>query len=490
MEPERKIEKLLRAFAKKRRADAGAPLELHPATRRILQGEVSRRTPSQRSEGNFFLKVFGGLRSRLVYAACAVAVVLAGVMVLLPVLRRTKTETLAEMSVRNEPLHRAAQPAVATATPAPTAPAVEPPTTRSMSGVSGEMGGGGGGGVSDNVEKKPPVTHVAGSHVDMLSDKEAENRTVALSDGITTKLARTMTNAVRSFGGINGASGSNLNRTTAVSRNATLATRAEVPAGAEGMANKIALKPEPPAQPPALAANDSIALNLGVTNYFKDISKTKVAKSDAFVPQQFYRNQPLTDRKALSATVPVLANFQVQQNGREMRVVDEDGSVYSGYVQTDVTDMQKQPALDMVPSASSPAMPAAPSAGFQAGAAHASIAKRQQLAPTGQTPALYGGNAGTNQAALQAAQNYSFRVAGTNRSLNQNVIFTGNLLAITNQAPFMQQSNFTVANGDVMQVVPAGQLPSQLPLFNSRISGKAVIDDHREIEINAVPATR
>ena len=45
MEPERKIEKLLRAYAQKRRAAAGDPLKLHPATRRLLQDEVSRRAP-------------------------------------------------------------------------------------------------------------------------------------------------------------------------------------------------------------------------------------------------------------------------------------------------------------------------------------------------------------------------------------------------------------------------------------------------------------
>ena len=43
MEPERPIEKLLRACARKRRDEAGPPFELHPATRRWLQGEVARR---------------------------------------------------------------------------------------------------------------------------------------------------------------------------------------------------------------------------------------------------------------------------------------------------------------------------------------------------------------------------------------------------------------------------------------------------------------
>ena len=44
MNDERPIEKLLRRYAKKRRDAAGAS-ELHPATRRLLQGEVERQYP-------------------------------------------------------------------------------------------------------------------------------------------------------------------------------------------------------------------------------------------------------------------------------------------------------------------------------------------------------------------------------------------------------------------------------------------------------------
>ncbi len=42
-EPEKKIEELLQSYSRKRREDAGAPLEMHPATRRMLQGEVARQ---------------------------------------------------------------------------------------------------------------------------------------------------------------------------------------------------------------------------------------------------------------------------------------------------------------------------------------------------------------------------------------------------------------------------------------------------------------
>src|SRR5712692_1133074 len=46
-EPNRKMDELLKSYAKKRRADAGAPLELHPATRRLLQSEVARLRPGR-----------------------------------------------------------------------------------------------------------------------------------------------------------------------------------------------------------------------------------------------------------------------------------------------------------------------------------------------------------------------------------------------------------------------------------------------------------
>ena len=51
MEQERKIEKFLKAYAKKRRGQAGGPFTLDPATRRILQNEVSQSAPASEDEG-------------------------------------------------------------------------------------------------------------------------------------------------------------------------------------------------------------------------------------------------------------------------------------------------------------------------------------------------------------------------------------------------------------------------------------------------------
>jgi hypothetical protein len=46
-EPNNKMDETLKAYARKRREEAGAPLEIHPATRRLLQGEVARLRGSQ-----------------------------------------------------------------------------------------------------------------------------------------------------------------------------------------------------------------------------------------------------------------------------------------------------------------------------------------------------------------------------------------------------------------------------------------------------------
>jgi hypothetical protein len=83
MEPERKIEKLLRAYAKKRRAEAGDSLKLHPATRRLLQGEAARRAPRPGKAGTpgFFLAVFW---RRPVFALCVVATAFIGVSLFRP----------------------------------------------------------------------------------------------------------------------------------------------------------------------------------------------------------------------------------------------------------------------------------------------------------------------------------------------------------------------------------------------------------------------
>src|SRR5260221_6530253 len=60
-EPDNQIDELLQAYAKKRREQMGAPPDLHPATRKLLQGEVARTFPKKPSAAESwfsFLKIF------------------------------------------------------------------------------------------------------------------------------------------------------------------------------------------------------------------------------------------------------------------------------------------------------------------------------------------------------------------------------------------------------------------------------------------------
>ena len=157
-------------------------------------------------------------------------------------------------------------------------------------------------------------------------------------------------------------------------------------------------------------------------------------------------------------TLPVLVNFKVEQAGRDLRVVDGDGSVYKGVVDEENT-LYKQ------------------------------ISERQQqkLAIANdskfkfQTPKQTEAVSQTKQ--LDAEIYYLYRVEGTNRTLNQNVVFTWNFVD-TNA---LASGNLNYQN--TAQKLDATKLPSQFPalLQNSHINGRAQFGEGREVEVNAVP---
>jgi len=156
----------------------------------------------------------------------------------------------------------------------------------------------------------------------------------------------------------------------------------------------------------------------------------------------------------------------MRQNGDAISVVDGDGSVYHGSVRPETATVRNEPA---------------PPGTFAVRA----------VPPQSQMKAAQ--SAGNEQ---QAAQNYFFRVAGTNRTLQQNVVFTGNLLANSGMPQTAQTSNSFGgvggggggAGNQLQQAVTNAS--QQSPLSNSRIVGTAVIASTNQIEINAVPVTQ
>src|SRR4051812_45233726 len=120
MEPERKIERLLRAFAKKRRDQAGSALELHSSARKQLQDEVTRLASKKTGAG---LSLFSWFRPRLAFAAGFLVIVALTAWFLLPVLNGRKPQTFASADKNaKESLSDRAQampPAAPTLAPAP-----------------------------------------------------------------------------------------------------------------------------------------------------------------------------------------------------------------------------------------------------------------------------------------------------------------------------------------------------------------------------------
>jgi hypothetical protein len=101
METERKIEKLLRAYAKKRRADAGDPLKLHPATRRLLQGEVARRNPKPDDEGESSVTLWQLFQQRWAVLVGFAVIIFFGAALFLPSLSSAKKRAQAITALNN-----------------------------------------------------------------------------------------------------------------------------------------------------------------------------------------------------------------------------------------------------------------------------------------------------------------------------------------------------------------------------------------------------
>jgi hypothetical protein len=145
----------------------------------------------------------------------------------------------------------------------------------------------------------------------------------------------------------------------------------------------------------------------------------------------------------------------VEQNGNNMKVLDADGSVYTGSVQI----AQQEP-----------------SAGGRAG-----TPKFQTVSPAAKS-------------AIPAPQRYFFRVAGTNRNLNQNVVFSGNFIPLTNtQFAIGAHGGFGGLNsgggggGGATAGAITGQ-PIEAVLPNSQINGTVMIGDQKAIDVIATPA--
>jgi hypothetical protein len=467
MNDERPIEKLLRRYAQKRRDETGDPLVLHPATRRLLQGEVARQFPkpvpdSKPSTTDFFAL----LARRWVYAVGIFVVLGISAAMLLPALSKSKNRALlaqkgaVEEAVLRENIAPAAAPAPALA---PATPPVEAQPTLAVAADRRDqpaLAPSGGGNIFRLRDESSVVAYSVTNGVasgdlslraaDAKKDADAPRKreeTKNVSFGVSPDSAAPATRALTLQPPARTAEETVATGSLALNRPGK-AGPAETTVATDGLSETR----QTLAVPPAAVTSAAPGTRTQAKAFFARGGGVE-KEADRFYSQSFANVVP-EQLKAKVAKVqtetpvtPVLANFQVQNVGNELRVIDSDGSTYLGEVSNTTAGLGAT-------LAQSPASVSFESAG--------------QLRT--QTPA----SAAT--ASQPAAQNYLWRVEGTNRTLNQNVVFTWNFVETNSLAASPLPSSST-------------QLPAQLPaqLQNSLIYGRAQIGPAQQIEVNAVP---
>lgn len=443
MNDERPIEKLLRRYAKKRRDEAGAPLELHPATRRLLQREVARQLGKAGAEESPSAGWLALLRAKWVYATAAACAVVAAVGLVVFNHKPDGPEELAGRKAApvEAPALGAGGALAKAADRAPLSDALtptieekkaqledlKPVAAPSRSGEAAAV-------VASAAPASSPVTPPAPAVSPGLAEKEVSPATAPEPAGAVA-LAEGRDAFTRRYG---------LAPTTApapATRTAPVPTRAR--ATTDALAESQARREASVAAAPAVKYDKyyaPIARGGGVE------ARGQAGNSQAFVDLAKGRMGESTNAPA-ATTTPVLRYFQVVQAGDQWQVIDADGSTYTGKVIVPI-----QAAADDEAK----------------GAAKLKSA----------TAEAFGG------VALAPANNNFFRVSGTNRTLNQQVVFTWNFVERTN-LPGATVTQFVGGNVFNQSQLRTQQLPG---LYNNQgISGRAQINAGKEFEVRATP---
>ena len=467
-EPERPIEKLLRASAKRRREQAGKDWEMHPATRQALQGEVARRFGRKR-EGS--VRWFGWLLGRgwvrpmgSLAGLGAVAVV-----VWMSIEGFHSSKNPGALLAKNEQDRRkAAEPS----TPAP--PATDAAPGRAERADAGKSN-------KQLLDEKAPVAmqeeSLAASAKQMELAKDKEIAAAPPTEKAQTQPPGQLGSAGAAPGGAN---------------NMAPVAAAQTPEAALRYGLEHELPPATAAPPassfaqPAVAGSISqvtTALSTAAPPALSDeiqkkegllslnASSTDVVRYGYFAATQtpsrngrsFQLSSEVETTSRSNAAAPgglqarlgsqILVSFRVEQSGSLLRVVDQDGSVYAGPIQV-------------------------------GNAAIAAVS-----AQSSGSPGTFRGAKLPTATSLPSVSNFSqqpaasvFRVAGTNRTSNQRVTFSGTLTMGGSGVGALAGNNAAVANQ-----AAAGVQATNMLLQGLRVLGRAVIGTGQVIDIQAVP---
>ncbi len=455
MEPERKIEKLLRAYAQKRRSQAGEPLKLHPATRRLLQAEIARdaRRPEEEEASLSLWELF---RQRWAFLLGFALVVFFVATMFLPSLNRAKrkaqsataryhlTEIGTAVRMYAEDNHQRLPASLDELTNELHLDLINTILTDPQNGRRFVYVGGG-----KNLDGLQSNSILA------YSPTDKKGRAVLFADGRVEVIPGARFSELTNRGVSQLAAVNDFERRPS----------AGTPAGVTVAAGNAAAAPSVSGQLAAGKMGDTLRLKPAETGIAARGDADRSAKAAGISPEfttglQNRFTNTLTPVKA----APVLVQFEVQQSGNTLRIVDADGSVYTGAFLREGAGAPNEPA-----PATTPAPP---------GAAQSPVDQAKTAAKRDEP---------------QTIQSHFFQVTGTNQTLKQNVAFAGELLAISSTTTYLPQSfkdSGGLSGGGGAGGRPQSGVTNSLPWSISRIAGTAVIAGTNQIEINAVPSAR
>ena len=458
MEPERKIEKLLRAYAKKRKADASDAFMLNPATRRRLQAEVDKQFTGPLEEES--VSLWKSFWQQWAFLTVFVLTLFFFGWLTVTNLSRTKMKAQSASALLNlRQISVAAQ--IAAIDNSGRLPATLDELTNNHL-LSEKV-------LTDPVSGMQFVFAVGGEKLDSLSSnavlayspEDKKGRAVLLADGSVQLMSQKQ---------FDDSDPRTLKAPAAPTE--IPSTRREI-AGTRQPIDTLSSDRSDSAAAPAVSAG-ALALNSvsgsvggGAGNNFaldkKDFYAATAAPAAAKAKPLFkdadraksevlrLNSNSQKYRNAVANTAPVLMSFELQQNGSNVTVVDADGSVYEGSLQTNSPVSQIPATVVELPTAQN-----------------------------AQNRIFIGAK---NENA--AGNNFYFRVSGQNRTSKQNVVFTGNLIPLAGG----QDNPRAVATAN-NSTAGVGRSQAQNVAFfaNSRIAGTATVDTTNQIEINALPA--
>lgn len=466
-EPQRDIEKDLLAYKLRRGEQLGAPLELHPATRKMLQGEAARAASrplltSEEAAKNFVRSFVMSHQQPSFFARYRQRIIWGGAM--------CACLTLVLAVLRNDPRLASTPSQVSdpqTAKPQATVAATKQQTEGEQSARAKQSAP-----AADKVQElaktstapvaSPPPANPRGAAVASAPPlvRDLDRKLVEKKEGSqTTQIAKAL-KAVQVADALSATEDKKSGEVMKLKRSAgdeLLRANLAAAAGASGGAGI----------PPASAPSTASAAQLFGANLAPEASQAR---------QQFLQldNQARYRKNFNSPPMPqVMQDFAFERTGDRVRIVDADGSTYEGAVMPAPVEEVRANAVSKLDAAKE---------------------RKDSLAQPTQS--------------ADPQSSYRFYANGVNRKLNQSVEFRGEW-----QAAVPAQSSPTtpglqpVALGERLERKVA-EKAEQTVLSNSlsgsaakvlnyqqsqnaaapgRISGRAVVGGKNEFDINAVP---